>query len=167
MEIVLWLGCGVTAIVASVLAARSRRARLVGRVAVGTLMLAGGAAVNAAYLWSGLRDYAAFADPAHFSWVTDLWRSVVAPNQVLFINLLILFEAAAGVLVLTGGRRTQVGLLATIGFHLLLWLFGWIETVYVLVMLPALVLLLRAELRATAQVSGGHTSPTPSPAARS
>ena len=63
MEIVLWLGCGVTAIVASVLAARSRRARLVGRVAVGTLMLAGGAAVNAAYLWSGLRDYAAFADP--------------------------------------------------------------------------------------------------------
>ena len=33
-------------------------------------------------------------------------------------------------------------------FHVALWLFGWIETVYVLVMLPSLVLLLRAERRA-------------------
>jgi hypothetical protein len=36
-----------------------------------------------------------------------------------------------------------------IAFYLALWLFGWIETGWVLVMLPAMLLLLRAELRAT------------------
>ncbi|MGZ4571582.1 MAG: hypothetical protein ACXVYC_10985 [Blastococcus sp.] len=157
MDVIVWLVCGVTAIVASVLAARSRRAMIVGRVAVGALMLVGGAVVNAAYLWFGLRDYTAFADPAHFRWVTDAWRAVVAPNQALFINLLIAFEAVVGILILSGGRRTQLGLVGAIGFHAALWLFGWIETVYVLVMLPPLVLLLLAERRAAkASAPGGR-----------
>ena len=76
------------------------------------------------------------------------WRAIVAPNQYLFIGLLVAFEAIVGVLILSGGRRTQVGLLAAIAFHLALWLFGWGVTIYVLIMLPVLVMLFRAERRA-------------------
>ena len=39
-------------------------------------------------------------------------------------------------------------LVGAIGFHLALWLFGWFVTIYRLIMLPALLLLLRAERRA-------------------
>jgi hypothetical protein len=143
---IFWLACVATAIVASVLAIWRPRARYIGRVAVGVLMLLGGAIFNAVNL--ALGDYASFADQAHFGWVTDAWRAVVAPNQYLFIGLLVAFEAVVGVLILSGGRRTQLGLVGAIGFHLALWLFGWFVTIYALVMLPALVLLLRAERRA-------------------
>jgi hypothetical protein len=150
---VFWVACVAAALVASVLANWSkranwsRRARYVGRVAVGLLMLLGGAVFNAANLVSG-GDYAGFADQAHFDWVTAAWRAVVAPNQYLFIGLLVAFEAIVGVLILSGGRRTQIGLVGAIGFHLALWLFGWGVTVYALIMTPALVLLLRAERHA-------------------
>jgi hypothetical protein len=50
----------------------------------------------------------------------------------------------------SGGRRTQVGLVGAIGFHLALWLFGWFVTVYCLIMLATLLLLVRAERRAAA-----------------
>jgi hypothetical protein len=120
---IFWVACVATAIVASVLATWSRRARYIGRVAVGVLMLLGGAAFNAVNL--ALRgDYAGFADQAHFGLVTTAWRAVVAPNQLLFIGLLVAFEAVVGVLILSGGRRTQLGLLGAIGFHAALWLFG-------------------------------------------
>ena len=68
------------------------------------------------------------------------------------------FEAVVGVLILSGGRRTQLGLVGAIGFHLALWLFGWFVTIYALVMLPALVLLLRAERR-TGTVSAATAAP--------
>ena len=109
---------------------------LLGRVAVGVLMLLVGAAFNAVNL--ALGDYAGFADQAHFGWVTSAWRAVVAPNQYLFIGLLVVFEAVVGVLILSGGRRTRLGLVGAIGFHLALWLFGWFVTIYCLIMLPAL-----------------------------
>jgi hypothetical protein len=146
---ILWSVCWATAAITGLLAIRNRRARYVGRVAVGVLMLVGGALYNALALAAG-NDYSGFADPAHFRWVTDAWESVVPPNHLLLIGLLVAFEATVGLLVLSGGGRTQVGYVCTIGFHLALWLFGWFETVYCLVMLPALVLLLRAEQRATA-----------------
>jgi hypothetical protein len=110
-------------------------------------MILGGALVNAANLVSG-GDYAGFADQAHFGWVTAAWRAVVAPNQYLFIGLLVAFEAIVGVLILSGGRKTQVGLVAAISFHLALWIFGWVVTIYVLIMLPVLVMLFRAERHA-------------------
>jgi hypothetical protein len=145
---IFWVACVGTAIVASVLATWSRRARYVGRIAVGVLMLFGGAVFNVVNLVT-VGDYAGFADQAHFGWVTSAWRTIVAPNQYLFISLLVVFEAAVGVLILSGGRRTQVGLVGAIGFHLALWLFGWGVTIYSLLMVPALLLLLRAERRAT------------------
>ncbi len=153
---IFWVVCVATAIVASVLAIWRPRARYIGRVAVGVLMLLGGALFNAVNLAFG--DYADFADEAHFAWVTAAWRAVVAPNQYLFIGLLVAFEAVVGVLILSGGRRTQLGLVGAIGFHLALWLFGWFVTIYCLIMLPALLLLLRAERRA-ATVSATTAAP--------
>jgi hypothetical protein len=154
---VVWVVCGVVTLVAAVLAGRSGRARLAGRVAVGVLFVFGGALLHVINLATGV-DYTDFADPAHFGWVTDAWRAVVGPNQMLFIGLLVVFEATVGVLVLIGGRWTQLGYLGVIGFYLALWLFGWFETVWVLVMLPAMLLLLRAERRAAG-------SPAPAAAA--
>jgi hypothetical protein len=52
------------------------------------------------------------------AFVADTWRSLVAPNLYVFIPLLIAFEVAVGVLLLTGGRRTQLALVGAIGFHL-------------------------------------------------
>jgi hypothetical protein len=164
---VFWLACVATAIVASVMANLSRwpnwsrRARYAGRVAVGSLMILGGALVNAANLVSG-GSYAGFADQAHFGWVTAAWHAVVAPNQYLFIGLLVAFEAIVGVLILSGGRRTQVGLVAAIGFHTALWLFGWVVTIYVLIMLPVLVMLFRAE-RHAASISAVAVAPATAP----
>jgi hypothetical protein len=143
---IFWSACVAVAIVAAVLAHRSRRVRYVGRAAVGLLMLAGGALVNAVNL-ATRGDYAGFADNAHVGWVTTAWSSIVARNQLLFIGLLVAFEAAVGVLILSGGRRTQLGYVGSIGFHLALCLFGRFVTIYALVILPVLALLLHAKRR--------------------
>ena len=152
--ILVWLVCGVATIIAAALAGRSRQARYLGRAAVGVLFIAGGALLHVINLATGA-DYAGFADPAHFAWVTHTWNAIVVPDHILFIGLLVVFEATAGVLAISGGRRTQLGYLAVIAFYLALWPFGWIETVWVLIMLPAMLLLLRAERRATPAAHGG------------
>lgn len=84
--------------------ARSRQARYRGRAAVGVLFIAGGALLHVINLATG-GDYAGFANPAHFAWVTHAWNAVVVPNHVLFIGLLAAFEAIAGVL--ANQRRAQ------------------------------------------------------------
>lgn len=145
---ILWVVCGVVTIGAALFAHRDRRARLAGRAATGTLFVIGGALVHVYNLVTDA-DYTEFADPAHFSWVTDTWRDVVGPNQVLFIGLLAAFEVTVGVLAVLGARTTQVGYAGVIGFYLALWLFGWIETVWVITQLPPLAFLLRAELMGT------------------
>ena len=146
----LWVLCGLATIVASVLAGRSRRWRYVGRVATAVLFVIGGALLHVINLATGA-DYTSFADPAHFDWVTDTWRDVVGPNQLLFIGLLIVFETTVGLLAISGGRWTQAGYIGVIAFYLALWLFGPIETIFVLVMLVPMWLLLRAERRAAAR----------------
>lgn len=143
----LWLVCGVVTIIAAVLARRSRLWRYAGRAAVGVLFIVGGALLHVINLATGA-DYSNFADPAHFEWVTDAWRAVVAPNQVLFIGLLAVFEAAVGVLAISGGRWTQLGYVGVIAFYLALWLFGWIETVWVVAMVAPMLMLLRSEREA-------------------
>jgi|SRR5947207_13058448 len=153
---IVWVVCGVATVVAAVPAVHHRWARYLGRAATGVLFVIGGALVHVTNLVTGV-DYTGFADPAHFWWVTQAWHAVVAPHQVLFIGLLAVFECAAGILVVVGGRRTQLGYAAVIGFYLALWLFGWYETVWCIVLLPAMMLLLRAERQAVAiapQIAG-------------
>lgn len=146
--IMIWLVCGVATIIAAAFGHRSRQARYAGRVAVGVLFIVGGALLHIINLAGG-SDYSGFADPAHFAWVTRAWEAVVPPNHVLLIGLLAVFEATVGVLALAGGRATRLGYAGVIMFYLALWPFGWIETIWVLLMLPPMLLLLRAELRAT------------------
>jgi hypothetical protein len=138
----------VPAFIADVLAGVSDRARQIGRISTGLLMLLGGAAVNATSLAVGV-DYADFADDAKFGWVTDTWRAVVPPHEFLLIGLLVAFEATVGVMILSGGRLARVGLVGAIAFHVCLAsFFSWFFTVYGLAMLLPLVMLLRAERRA-------------------
>lgn len=144
MEYVLWGVLGLTTITTSLFAHRSERARLVGRWALGALFVLAGALVNAWYLLTDV-DYGGFADASFIPFVRDTWQSVVAPNQTLFIWLLVAFEAVVGTLVVTGGRRTRFALIAIMGFHVALLLFGWFFWAWSLPMLGALALLLRAE----------------------
>ena len=99
---IFWMTFGVATVVACLLPSRSRRAMLIARVMVGMVMLVGGALLNTAYLVVG-NDYSVFVDASRFPWMTETWRAVVSPNHDLLIGLLILFEAAVGVLILSGG----------------------------------------------------------------
>jgi hypothetical protein len=162
MEQIAWLMCSAVIVAAAVRADTSARARRVGEMAVAVLYIAAGAAVNAYYVLTG-SDYADFADAAHFAFVRDTWRTVVVAHHTVWIGLLVAFELTVGLLVLSGGRRAQVGLLGAIGMHLALPVFGWIFTIWSLVMLPAFALLLRAERHATARPPA--TTPASAPGA--
>ena len=147
MEKIMWLVLGGVAFVAALRAGHSRRAMYVGRWALGVLFIVFGAAVNAIYLAAGTDYYDDFASPSPFPFVRDTWESLVLPHQWFFISLLIMGEAAAGVLVLCGGRWTQVALVALIGFHVGQLAFGGVLWIWAPLMLVTLGLLLRAERR--------------------
>ncbi len=149
MEMLAWPVLGLVTIVAGVMAHRHPRARIIGRWALGTLFVAAGALVNAVYLATGT-DYADFADASMIPFVRDTWTSLVAPRQGLFIGLLVVFEATVGLLVVTGGRRTQAALVLIMGFHVALMSFGWYFWAWSIPMLAACALLLRAERGAPA-----------------
>ncbi|HLU31625.1 MAG TPA: hypothetical protein VK088_07660 [Acidimicrobiia bacterium] len=144
---VIWVGCGLVTLVAAGLVIAGRGGTSLGRWATGILFTAGGALVHVVNLIMGV-DYATFADTSFFTWVTDAWRAVVAPNQVFFIGLLAVFEGIVGALALSGGRRVRLAYIGVIGFYSALWLFGWFTTVWSLLMLPPVVILLWAEVRA-------------------
>jgi hypothetical protein len=154
MEKIMWLVLGGVAFVAALRAYRSRRAMFVGRWALGILMIVLGAAVNAVYLAVDPVYYDAFATSSPFAFVRDTWESLVLPNLGFFITLLIVFEAAMGLLVLSGGRRTQVGLIGLIGFHVGQLAFGGAMWVWAPLMLITLVLLLRAERHTSVETPG-------------
>jgi hypothetical protein len=150
MEKIMWLIVGGVAFVAALRAVNSPRAMYVGRWALGLLFIAFGAVVNTIYLAAGTEYYADFADSSPFPFVRYTWESLVVPHQGFFITLLVIAEATAGALILSGGRRTQVGLIALIGFHVGQLAFGGVLWIWAPLMLVALVLLLRAEHRASA-----------------
>ena len=143
---VLWVGAGVATWVAAIRSTRDRRWLNIGRWATALLFVVAGAGYNLLSLITRA-DYGGFADLAHFAWVTDAWRAVVAPRQWLFIGLLIAFEAIVGVLAVMGRRATVIAYVAVIGFYTALILFGWFTTVWAVVMLPPMLMLLRTELR--------------------
>ena len=148
MEKIAWLVLGGVTFVAALRAGSSLRAMYVGRAALGLLFIVFGALVNAIYLIAQPDYYTTFADASPFPFVTDTWNTLVLPHQNLFITLLIIFEAAMGVLILSGGRRTPVGLIGLIGFHVGQLAFGGVLWAWAAVLLTALILLLRAERNA-------------------
>lgn len=141
----MWLVLGATVIVASLRADRSSRARLVARVALGVLFLVFGALVNVVYLVTDGGSFAAFGEMSQFAFVRETWASLVVPNTGFFIGVLIVGEATAGLLILSGGRRLTIGLALLVAFHIGLLFFGWWLWLYAVPMLGALILLLRAE----------------------
>lgn len=145
MEKIAWLVLGGVVLGAAVRAGNSSRALVVGRVALGVLFIVFGSLVNVIYLLENPEYYAPFADPSPFAFVRETWGSLVMTHLELFITLLIVFEALMGVLVLSGGQRTRVGLIGLIGFHVAALAFGGVLWPWALVMLTSLVLLLRAE----------------------
>lgn len=159
----IWLTLGATALVAGLRARRRPRWLSIGRWALALLFVPAGALANAVLLATGA-DYAGFADGSAFAFVTDTWRTLVAPNQGLFIGALIVFEAAIGVLVVSR-RLVQPAMIAMIGFHVALIAFGWGFLLWSGPMLVALVGLLRAQ-RATATAMAPTTVAGPRPSAR-
>ena len=159
VEKLMWLVLGGTAFVAALQAGHSRRARYVGRWALGVLFIVFGAAVNAVYLAARPGYYEDFAKSSPFAFVRDTWESLVLPQQDFFISLLIIAEAIAGVLVLMGGPWTRAGLIALIGFHVGQLAFGGVMWIWAPLMLVTLVLLLRAERQAGPQDAAQHSAP--------
>jgi hypothetical protein len=144
---ILWVGCAVAIVTAAVRSRHDVGALRFGRRSVAVLYLGAGAAVNAFFLLRG-DDYAKFADGAYVRFVRDTWRDVVVPHHHLWIALLIAFELAVGALALLGGRRTQLGYVAAVAFHVALVSFGWGFYLWSVPMVWALSVLLRGELRA-------------------
>jgi hypothetical protein len=145
MEKIAWAVLAIATLVSGIVAQWRPRALPVGRLALGVFYAVAGAMVHGLYLATG-SSYAGFADAAHVSLVRTAWHFVVAPNQALFIGLLIAFEAAVGVLVLMGGRKAQLGMVGILGMQACLLLFGWFLTVSGAFMLVAVGLLLRAQV---------------------
>jgi hypothetical protein len=147
---IVWGTLGVATVVAAIRSRKSRGAMRAGRVVLAMLFVGAGALVNLVFLVTG-EDYADFAEASYIPFVRDTWRSLVVPNVEIFIPILIAFEAAVGVLVLLGGRRTQLALVAIIGFHLGLITFGVGFLIWAVLMIGALALLLRGEVREAAR----------------
>jgi hypothetical protein len=143
-----WVACALVLVVSGALAGRRRSWRLAGRVATAVLYLAAGAAVNLAFLLGGV-DYDGFADGSWSAFVRDTWQTLVVPRHELFIGLLVVFEAAVGVLALLGGRATRLAYVAALGFHVALMAFGVGFWLWAVPVAAAFALLLRAEVRAS------------------
>ena len=96
---------------------RPGRVARVGRLAFG-VMFTGGAAIHVAIVVTGTETYRHFADTAFIPFVKQAWLSVFMPHAALLGLLLAAFELAVGLLILAGGPKTRLGLLAAIAFHL-------------------------------------------------
>jgi hypothetical protein len=110
-------------------------------------------------------SYEAFANGSWWPFVRHAWHSVFVPNTAFFITLLIMFEAAVGLLILSRYDR-RTGIAAAIVFNAALILFGWGFCIW---SVPAIALLLwfwHLENSSTSDVgaphaTGLHATPTP------
>jgi hypothetical protein len=125
---------------------RPGRMARVGRLAFG-VMFTGGAAIHVAIVIIGTETYRHFADTAFIPFVKQAWLSVFMPHAALLGLLLAAFELAVGLLILAGGPKTRLGVLAAIAFHLGLMLFGWGFWFWSVSIFAMLVALLRYDFR--------------------
>jgi hypothetical protein len=59
-------------------------------------------------------DLGWFADSAWFPFLGDFVRQVVVPNQALFMGLVVVFEVAVGLLILSRGKFVDMGVTASV-----------------------------------------------------
>jgi len=141
---ILWVASAVVIIRAAWRVRRHPHAARAGRLAFAFLYLVAGAGMNVLFLARG-DDYAKFADGAYVAFVRHTWHTLVVPHHEAWIALLILFEAAVGVLALQGGRKLYVAYVLAIAFHIALLSFGWGFYAWSLPMIASLATLLHAE----------------------
>jgi len=128
-------------------------------------MFLAGAATHIILVTTKPSSYGSFADGSWWPFIAHAWRSVLLPNVRFLIPLLVLFEAAAGLLILSRAYR-RIGIGAAIAFNAALILFGW---GFCLWSVPVIVLLLRfwyleSEARSTsAACNSGETDMAMSP----
>ena len=119
-----WILTGLVIVVAGLLAGRSPRALTVGLGATAFAMAGLGAVGNAVLVGTGT-DFTAFAAASYSAAVRDTLGVPGSPQVSIFVALLIAYQAAAGLLILFGGRWVEVGLAATIALQAGLLAFGW------------------------------------------
>lgn len=84
-----------------------------------------GAGVNA-YLVLGVPEvYEGFADLSFLRFYRSLWRGLVLPRLRLWVALVIIFEVAAGVLLLSADPYATLGLVLAAAYTAFLFPFWW------------------------------------------
>lgn len=152
-----WLVLGSLTVAGALRARHSLEAYRLALGALAALFLGAGAAVNATYLLLE-RSYSHFAQGSSFAFVRSTWESLVVPHELFFITLLILFEATVGMLLLVEGRGRRVALVLIAAFHVALLSFSPWYLVWSVPMVSAMILLLKADRRWSAEVSRAPSS---------
>jgi hypothetical protein len=106
--------------------------------AFGGMFLAG-AATHIVLVSTRPSSYDSFADGSWWPFIAHAWRSVLVPDVHYLIPLLVAYEAAVGLLILSRAHR-RIGIGAAIAFNAALILFGW---GFCLWSVPVIALLLR------------------------
>lgn len=136
------------------------------RATIGITYLAA-AVFNIVYTFPRGDELDGYADGAWFGFLGDFMRDVFMANHEIFMSIVILFEVAVGVLILARGALVDVGVVASVGWVLVVLPFlAWpyLITNLVLAAIQGVVLLrrydqslwaLRPGLRSTASRSQG------------
>ena len=134
------------------------RWRNAARIAFGGFFLAMATYNTTVVLPNAAESYTNIADELAWPGFDWLMAHLVAPAAVPFTELLIAFEVAVAVLVLSKGRRVRIGLLAAIAFMIgLAPLMSWYELANVPLVAGALALLARDYDRSLLDVVRRHS----------
>ena len=103
---------------------RSRSSAALLRITLGLLFL-WGSGVHVGIVSGDPELYRHVADGAWFPGVRTAWREVFMAAPALWGLAVAMGEFLIAVLLLSGGRRTRVGLAGAVAFHVGLMLLGW------------------------------------------
>ncbi|MFM1722328.1 hypothetical protein ABEU20_000882 [Rhodococcus sp. PAM 2766] len=101
----------------------SRSADLLRRLVGGLFVFTAG--IHVGIVAADAELYRAFADQSYLPWVRTAWRDVFMAHPAAWGLVVAAGELTIGVLILAGGRRTRIGLIGAIAFHVALMLFCW------------------------------------------
>jgi len=87
------------------------------RTFIGIAYLAA-ASFNTTYTLSHTSELDGYAEGAWFAFLTDFMRDVFIPNATVFMVLVIVFEIAVGLLIMSRGTWVDIGVWASIGWVL-------------------------------------------------